>query len=150
MNQPRKIRTSSRLQQLPQPVYTFTQVQAIQQQQQQILQIQKEERAKQKLKEEKQVEVKAIVKPEIRFTKVVLQDPFAAQPSKLYKRQRRFCDVCGYWGKYRCIKDRCPISYCSLQCKGVHDETRCKMELMSKVRARADISFHFIGQKFVT
>lgn len=155
MQQPRKIRTSSRIQQLPQPVYTFTQVQAIQQQQQHIQQLQKEEKAKKlKIKEEKELkqqqkvlEAKALQqqqqqqklqvyddqeelqiqpKQELKVTKLILTDPCAALPSKLQKKARRFCDVCGYWGIYKCTKEKCLISYCSLQCKAVHEETRCQ------------------------
>ena len=46
-----------------------------------------------------------------------------ADPST--RRARRvFCEICGYWGKYRCYK--CNARYCDLDCKATHDETRCE------------------------
>lgn len=33
---------------------------------------------------------------------------------------RRFCDVCGYWGRVRC--GRCGGRVCALECLGVHQE----------------------------
>ncbi|KAI6191965.1 Zinc finger HIT domain-containing protein 1 [Aphelenchoides bicaudatus] len=45
----------------------------------------------------------------------------AAAPSK-YPR-RKFCDVCGKFAKYCCIK--CSVSFCSVDCNSVHEETRC-------------------------
>lgn len=39
------------------------------------------------------------------------------------KPKRTFCEICGYWGKYRCQK--CAARYCGLECGGVHAETRC-------------------------
>lgn len=36
---------------------------------------------------------------------------------------RRFCSVCGDWGKYACMK--CGQHYCSQNCGGTHVETRC-------------------------
>ncbi|KAI9808459.1 MAG: hypothetical protein M1827_007242 [Pycnora praestabilis] len=37
--------------------------------------------------------------------------------------QRHFCEICGYWGRVRCMK--CGVNVCGLDCKGVHDEGRC-------------------------
>lgn len=37
--------------------------------------------------------------------------------------KRLFCEICGYWGRYRC--QRCAARYCGLECGGVHAETRC-------------------------
>ena len=39
------------------------------------------------------------------------------------KPQRHFCEICGYWGLIKCMK--CGARYCSLVCKGPHDEDRC-------------------------
>ena len=39
------------------------------------------------------------------------------------KPQRHFCEICGYWGLIKCMK--CGARYCSLHCKGLHDEDRC-------------------------
>lgn len=43
------------------------------------------------------------------------------RPSK--RPERRFCEICGYWGNYRCGK--CGARYCDLSCMGVHLETAC-------------------------
>ncbi|PUU73143.1 hypothetical protein B9Z19DRAFT_571452 [Tuber borchii] len=45
----------------------------------------------------------------------------ASRPSA--KPKRVFCEICGYWGKYKCQK--CSARYCGLQCGGVHSETKC-------------------------
>ena len=39
------------------------------------------------------------------------------------KPQRRFCEICGYWGGVRCLK--CGARVCGLECLGVHGEGRC-------------------------
>lgn len=36
------------------------------------------------------------------------------------KPVRHFCDVCGYWGRVRCV--RCGGRVCALECLGVHQE----------------------------
>ncbi|KAI9823615.1 MAG: hypothetical protein M1832_002396 [Thelocarpon impressellum] len=36
---------------------------------------------------------------------------------------RHFCEICGYWGRAKCLK--CGARVCGLECKGVHDEGRC-------------------------
>eukprot|EP00667_Euglena_gracilis_P022390 EG_transcript_24892 len=45
----------------------------------------------------------------------------AAGPSKL--PPRRFCSVCGFRSPYTCTK--CGARFCSVRCKGVHDDQRC-------------------------
>ncbi|KAI9795801.1 MAG: hypothetical protein M1833_006822 [Piccolia ochrophora] len=53
--------------------------------------------------------------------------PYAAAragPSTLPSPSRRhFCEICGYWGRVRCMK--CGARVCGLECKGVHEEGRC-------------------------
>jgi hypothetical protein len=44
-----------------------------------------------------------------------------AEPSQL--PARHFCSVCGYIGKYSCV--RCGLRYCSNRCNNHHTETRC-------------------------
>ncbi|KAL9037825.1 MAG: hypothetical protein Q9214_005531 [Letrouitia sp. 1 TL-2023] len=39
------------------------------------------------------------------------------------KPQRRFCEICGYWGTIKCLK--CGARVCGLECKTAHDEGRC-------------------------
>ncbi|KAI9722656.1 MAG: hypothetical protein M1812_001587 [Candelaria pacifica] len=46
-----------------------------------------------------------------------------AKPSSSNIPQRHFCEICGYWGRVRCMK--CGARVCGLDCKGVHDEGRC-------------------------
>ena len=46
-----------------------------------------------------------------------------SKPSSLGLPQRRFCEICGYWGRARCMK--CGARFCGLECKEVHDEQRC-------------------------
>jgi zinc finger HIT domain-containing protein 1 len=41
---------------------------------------------------------------------------------------RPLCTVCGYWGNYRCKK--CAMSFCGLDCRSVHDETRCERRVI--------------------
>lgn len=36
---------------------------------------------------------------------------------------RRFCEVCGYFGRAKCMK--CGVMTCSVMCKDTHDEQRC-------------------------
>ncbi|KAF8250690.1 hypothetical protein K440DRAFT_541168 [Wilcoxina mikolae CBS 423.85] len=45
-----------------------------------------------------------------------------SRPSR--RPSRTFCEICGYWGNYRCGK--CGARYCGLECAGVHQETRCQ------------------------
>ncbi|KAG9644577.1 hypothetical protein KCU95_g13990, partial [Aureobasidium melanogenum] len=37
--------------------------------------------------------------------------------------QRVFCEMCGYWGRVRCLK--CGSRVCGLECKAAHEESRC-------------------------
>ncbi len=46
-----------------------------------------------------------------------------ALPSSSGRPQRRFCEICGYWGRVKCLK--CGARVCGLECKGVHDDGRC-------------------------
>ncbi len=41
---------------------------------------------------------------------------------------RPLCTVCGYWGNYKCKK--CVMPFCSLDCRSVHDETRCERRVI--------------------
>ncbi|KAF2723491.1 hypothetical protein K431DRAFT_23249 [Polychaeton citri CBS 116435] len=36
---------------------------------------------------------------------------------------RTFCEMCGYWGRMKCLK--CGNRYCSVRCKDVHDKEKC-------------------------
>ena len=36
---------------------------------------------------------------------------------------RRFCEVCGYFGRAKCMK--CGVMTCSVMCKDAHDDQRC-------------------------
>lgn len=47
----------------------------------------------------------------------------AAPPPVGAPPPRRFCDNCGYWGSIRCGK--CGARVCGLDCKDVHEATRC-------------------------
>lgn len=49
----------------------------------------------------------------------------AAAPSKLPSRP--FCSVCGYDGKYQCIK--CGARFCSKACRDIHSDTRCQKKV---------------------
>ncbi len=46
-----------------------------------------------------------------------------SRPSTLGHPPRQFCEICGYWGKVKCLK--CGARVCGLECKGTHDEQRC-------------------------
>lgn len=37
--------------------------------------------------------------------------------------RRQFCEICGYWGRIKCLK--CAARVCGLECKRAHDETSC-------------------------
>lgn len=50
-----------------------------------------------------------------------LYNQVVAAPSKYPKR--KFCDVCGNFSKYRCMK--CGVFFCSIECNSMHEETRC-------------------------
>ena len=46
-----------------------------------------------------------------------------AGPSTLGRPPRSFCEICGYWGRVKCLK--CGAKVCGLDCKVAHDESRC-------------------------
>lgn len=39
------------------------------------------------------------------------------------KPQRRFCEICGYWGTIKCLK--CGARVCGLECRNAHSDGRC-------------------------
>jgi zinc finger HIT domain-containing protein 1 len=48
-----------------------------------------------------------------------------AAPLDMYAPpQRKFCEMCGYWGRVKCLK--CGARVCGLDCKETHDQA-CKM-----------------------
>ena len=47
-----------------------------------------------------------------------------AAPTKSTARGQAFCDMCGYWGRARCMK--CGVRVCGLECKTQHEETTCQ------------------------
>lgn len=44
--------------------------------------------------------------------------PISAPPA------RHFCEICGYWGRAKCLN--CGARICGLSCKTSHDEDRCQ------------------------
>ena len=44
-------------------------------------------------------------------------------PSSSGRPQRHFCEICGYWGRVKCMK--CGARVCGLTCKTAHDDGRC-------------------------
>lgn len=47
----------------------------------------------------------------------------APSPEQYNLPRRHFCCVCGVNGKYTCVT--CGARFCSINCRGVHQETRC-------------------------
>ncbi|KAH7039120.1 HIT finger domain-containing protein [Macrophomina phaseolina] len=47
----------------------------------------------------------------------------AAPPDAEGPPRRQFCEICGYWGRIKCLK--CAARVCGLECKRAHDETSC-------------------------
>ena len=45
-------------------------------------------------------------------------------PTKATAPARQFCDICGFWGRVRCMK--CGSRVCDLECLREHDATRCQ------------------------
>ncbi|MCJ1314086.1 hypothetical protein MMC25_007766 [Agyrium rufum] len=45
-------------------------------------------------------------------------------PSRAPKPQRHFCEICGYWGRVKCMQ--CGAKVCGLSCKETHDSERCQ------------------------
>ena len=37
---------------------------------------------------------------------------------------RQFCEICGYWGRVRCMK--CGVRVCGLDCQRQHDDSSCQ------------------------
>ncbi|KAK7521567.1 hypothetical protein IWZ03DRAFT_97033 [Phyllosticta citriasiana] len=56
--------------------------------------------------------------PPLPYTAARAAPPAAEGPSR-----RLFCEICGYWGRVRCL--RCAARVCGLECKRAHDETSC-------------------------
>lgn len=48
----------------------------------------------------------------------------AAAPSSSTAPPRHFCEICGYWGRVRCMK--CGVRICALDCLKAHEDTRCQ------------------------
>lgn len=46
-----------------------------------------------------------------------------SRPPQSGKPERHFCEICGYWGRVKCMK--CGARVCGLECKSTHDEGRC-------------------------
>jgi zinc finger HIT domain-containing protein 1 len=46
-----------------------------------------------------------------------------AAPTTSTAPPRRFCEMCGYWGRVSCVK--CGVRICGLECSKAHEETRC-------------------------
>lgn len=46
-----------------------------------------------------------------------------AAPSTSTAPPRKFCEMCGYWGRAMCVK--CGARVCGLDCRNQHEETRC-------------------------
>ena len=47
----------------------------------------------------------------------------AAAPSTSTLPPRQFCEICGYWGRVRCMK--CGAKVCGIECREQHEETSC-------------------------
>lgn len=47
----------------------------------------------------------------------------SAPPPSTAPPPRKFCEVCGYFGRVKCMK--CGAMTCSVMCKDTHDEQRC-------------------------
>lgn len=47
----------------------------------------------------------------------------SAPPPPSAPPPRKFCEICGYWGRVRCMK--CGNMTCSVVCKDAHDENKC-------------------------
>lgn len=45
-----------------------------------------------------------------------------AGPSEV-QPQRHFCEVCGYWGRTRCMK--CGARVCGIECRDMHEQSQC-------------------------
>lgn len=47
-----------------------------------------------------------------------------AAPSASTAPPRQFCEICGYWGRVRCMK--CGVRVCGLDCQRQHDDSSCQ------------------------
>ncbi|KAG8625054.1 hypothetical protein KVT40_006805 [Elsinoe batatas] len=47
----------------------------------------------------------------------------SAPPKMDGRRPQVFCEICGYWGRAKCMK--CGARICGLECRDTHDESRC-------------------------
>lgn len=47
----------------------------------------------------------------------------SAPPAPSAPPPRQFCEICGYWGRVKCMK--CGNMTCSVLCKDAHDENKC-------------------------
>jgi zinc finger HIT domain-containing protein 1 len=72
-----------------------------------------------------QVSVPAALSPE-EIEELLSQPPLsynaarAAPPDINGPPQRKFCEMCGYWGRVKCLK--CGARVCGLECKNTHDQ----------------------------
>jgi zinc finger HIT domain-containing protein 1 len=67
-------------------------------------------------------EIEALLSaPALSWTEARVAPPLP--PSKGGPPQRHFCEICGYWGRVRCLK--CGSRVCALECKNAHDQD-CK------------------------
>lgn len=48
----------------------------------------------------------------------------AAAPSSSTAPPQKFCEMCGYFGRARCMK--CGVRVCTLDCLKAHEDTRCQ------------------------
>lgn len=66
-----------------------------------------------------QAEIEALVNaPPLTYNEARSAPPPAGAPPP-----RKFCEICGYWGRVRCMK--CGNWTCSVLCKDAHDEHKC-------------------------
>ena len=66
-----------------------------------------------------EVELEALLSgPPLTYNQARTAPPLPGAPPP-----RRFCEVCGYFGRAKCMK--CGAMTCSVMCKDTHDEQRC-------------------------
>ena len=58
-----------------------------------------------------------LAQPALPYSMARVAPPASSAPA------RRFCEMCGYWGRARCGK--CGVRVCALGCLRAHEETRC-------------------------
>ncbi|KAL3460456.1 hypothetical protein BJX64DRAFT_263119 [Aspergillus heterothallicus] len=67
--------------------------------------------------------------PSVRIMRALLSEPpltynaSRAGPPITGKSARKFCCICGYWGKIRCRN--CHQRTCAIECYKVHEDSRC-------------------------